>query len=93
MVTGIYQAMFSEGTKGEIFNLGNPDECKVKDLADKIIDLTGSKSEIIYSGTFREDDPMRRQPDITKAKKILGWEPKVSLVEGLQKTIEYYKTL
>jgi nucleoside-diphosphate-sugar epimerase len=84
--------MFTEATKGEIFNLGNPDEYTVKDLADKIIDLTGSKSEIKFSGTFREDDPMRRQPDITKAKKVLGWEPKVGLEEGLQKTIEYYKS-
>jgi nucleoside-diphosphate-sugar epimerase len=92
MVDGIYKAMFSDNTKGEIFNLGNPDEYTVKDLADKIIDLTGSKSEIKCSGTFRKDDPMRRQPDITKAKKILGWEPKVSLDEGLQKTIEYYKS-
>jgi dTDP-glucose 4,6-dehydratase len=93
LVDGIYKAIFSEGTKAQIFNLGNPDEYKVKDLADKIIDSIGSKSEIKYSGTFREDDPMRRQPDITKAKKVLDWEPKVSLEEGLQKTIEYYRTI
>ena len=92
MVEGICKVMFAEGTKGEILNLGNPEEYKVKELADKIIKLTGSKSEIKYSGTFRKDDPMRRQPDITKAKKVLGWEPKVNLDEGLQKTIEYYKT-
>jgi nucleoside-diphosphate-sugar epimerase len=85
--------MLSEGTKGEIYNLGNPDEYKVKNLAEKIIKLTGSKSEIKYSGTFRKDDPMRRQPDSIKAKKVLGWEPKVGLDEGLQKTIEYYKSL
>lgn len=90
LVEGIYKAMFSDNTKGEIFNLGNPDEYTVKDLADKIIKLTGSKSKVKYSGIFREDDPMRRQPDITKAKKVLNWEPKVSLDEGLQKTIEYY---
>ena len=93
LVDGIYKAMFFDGTNVQIFNLGNPDEYKVKDLAEKIIKLTGSKSEIKYSGTFREDDPMRRQPDITKAKKILDWEPKVGLEEGLQKTIEYYKSL
>ncbi|MCX6704775.1 MAG: SDR family oxidoreductase [Candidatus Woesebacteria bacterium] len=93
MVEGIFKAMFSDNTKGEIFNLGNPDEYTVKQLADKIIELTESKSEIKYTGTFRKDDPMRRQPDITKAKKILDWEPKVSLDEGLQKTIEYYKGL
>ena len=92
MIAGICQAMFSGSTKGEIFNLGNPDEYTVKDLADKIIKLTGSKSKIKFSGTFRKDDPMRRRPDITKAKKVLNWEPKVSLDEGLQKTIEYYKS-
>jgi nucleoside-diphosphate-sugar epimerase len=92
LVEGIFKAMFSDGTKGEIFNLGNPDEYKVKDLAEKIITLTNSKSEIKYNGTFREDDPMRRQPDITKAKKVLGWEPKISLDEGLQKTIDYYRS-
>jgi len=93
MAAGICKAMFSENTKGEIFNLGNPDEYTIKDLAEKIIKLTGSKSEIKYTGTFRQDDPMRRQPDITKAKTILGWEPVVGLDEGLQKTIEYYRSL
>lgn len=93
MVEGLFKAMFSEGTKGEIFNLGNPEEYSVKDLAEKIIEMTGSKSEVKYTGKFREDDPMRRQPDISKAKSILGWEPKVGLEEGLQKTIEYYKSL
>lgn len=93
MVEGIFKAMLSEGTKAEIFNLGNPDEYKVKDLADKIISLTGSKSEIRYSGVFRKDDPMRRRPDIAKAKSTLSWEPKVELTEGLKKTIEYYRSL
>lgn len=93
MVEGIFKAMFTDNTKGEIFNLGNPDEYTIKELAEKILKLTGSKSEIKYSGTFRKDDPMRRQPDITKAKKILEWEPKVNINDGLQKTIEYYKTI
>lgn len=93
LVDGIFKAMFSENTKGEIFNLGNPNEYTVKELADKVIKLTGSKSEIKFTGTFRKDDPMRRQPDITKAKNVLGWEPKISVDEGLQKTIEYYKSL
>lgn len=91
LIEGIYKAMFTDGTKGEIFNLGNQGEFTVKELADLIIKLTGSKSQIEFSGAFRENDPMRRQPDITKAKKILGWEPKISLEEGLQKTIEYYR--
>lgn len=93
MVDGISKAMFSEGTKGEIFNLGNPDEYTIKDLAAKVIALVGKNVEIKFSTKFREDDPMRRQPDITKAKTVLGWEPKVSVEVGLQKTIEYYKSL
>lgn len=92
MVEGIYQAMFSRGTKGEIFNLGNPEEYSVKDLAQKILKLTGSKSKVVYTGKFREDDPMRRRPDITKAKKVLGWQPRVSVDEGLKKTVEYYRS-
>jgi nucleoside-diphosphate-sugar epimerase len=92
MVEGIMKAMFSDSTKGEIFNLGNHDEYTVKDLAKKIVKMTGSKSEIKYTGEFRTDDPMRRQPDISKVKMVFGWEPKVKLTEGLKKTIEYYKS-
>jgi UDP-glucuronate decarboxylase len=93
MVEGIFKAMFTDKTKGEIFNLGNPDEYTIKELAEKILKLTDSKSEIKYSGSFRKDDPMRRKPDITKAKDVLSWEPKVNVDDGLQKTIEYYKSL
>lgn len=93
LVEGIFKAMFTSGTKGEIFNLGKPDEYTIKELADKITKLTGSSSEIKYSGSFRRDDPMRRKPDITKAKDTLGWEPKINVDEGLQKTIEYYRSI
>ena len=93
LVEGIKKAMFTENTKGEIFNLGNPDEFTISDLSKKVKELTGSKSEVILSNKFRPDDPMQRCPDITKAKKILNWEPKIKLEEGLQKTIEYYKNL
>lgn len=91
LVDGILKAMFTQSTKGEIFNLGNPNEFTIKELAELVKLLTGSLSETLYSGGFRENDPMRRQPDITKAKTILNWEPKIMLKEGLQKTIEYYK--
>jgi nucleoside-diphosphate-sugar epimerase len=91
LVAGLEKAMFTENTTGEIFNLGNPDEFTIKDLAEKIISLTGSDSQIVFSQNFRTDDPMRRKPDITKAKTVLGWEPKVDLSEGLRKTIEFYK--
>ena len=71
-------------------NIGNPHEMTVLDFAKKIIELTGSKSTIVYK-PLPEDDPQVRQPDISKAKKILGWEPKVALEEGLAKTIDYFR--
>jgi dTDP-glucose 4,6-dehydratase len=72
-------------------NLGNPHEMTVLEFAEKIIELTGSKSPIVYK-PLPEDDPQVRQPNISKAKKILGWEPKVKLEEGLLKTIEYFRS-
>ncbi|MDP3994593.1 MAG: SDR family oxidoreductase [bacterium] len=92
MVEGIYKAMFTKGTKGQVFNLGNPEEYTVLDLAEKIKEMTNAKSEYIFE-SLPQDDPMQRQPDISKAKEILDWEPEVSVDEGLQKTIEYYKSL
>jgi len=72
-------------------NIGNPHEMTVLEFAKKIIELTASKSEIMYK-PLPEDDPQVRQPDITKARRILGWEPKVKLEEGLMRTIEYFRT-
>lgn len=72
------------------FNLGNPDEFTVRQLADKVIALTGSKSAIVAE-PLPSDDPARRCPDISKAR-ALGWEPKVALEEGLTRTIEYFKS-
>ncbi|HEX2931756.1 MAG TPA: UDP-glucuronic acid decarboxylase family protein [Candidatus Binatia bacterium] len=72
-------------------NIGNPHEMTVLEFAKKIIELTGSKSAIVYK-PLPEDDPQVRQPDITKAKEILGWEPKVDLDKGLLKTIEYFRS-
>lgn len=92
MVEGIMKAMFEEGTRGEVFNLGNPEEYTMNDLAEKIKEMTGSVSEITFK-SLPPDDPKQRQPDITKAKTILKWEPSVSVDEGLQKTIEFYKSL
>lgn len=73
-------------------NIGNPKEFKIIDLANKIIELTGSASKIIYE-PLPEDDPMQRQPDISLAKRVLKWEPAVSLEHGLQRTIEYFSSL
>jgi dTDP-glucose 4,6-dehydratase len=71
-------------------NIGNPHEMTVLEFAKKIIEITGSKSPIVFK-PLPEDDPQVRQPDISKAKAILGWEPKVKLEDGLQKTIEYFR--
>jgi nucleoside-diphosphate-sugar epimerase len=84
------KVMFADNLKGEVFNLGNPEEYQVKDLAEKIKALTGSSSAIA-SGPLPEDDPTQRKPDITKIKTALGWEPRISVDEGLKKTIEFYK--
>ena len=73
-------------------NIGNPNEFTILELAKTIIELTNSKSKLIFL-PLPEDDPMQRQPDITLAKKMLQWEPKVSLKIGLNKTIEYFDTL
>jgi UDP-glucuronate decarboxylase len=70
-------------------NIGNPNEFTIRELADAVIELTGSKSEII-SKPLPTDDPVQRQPDITIARDTLGWEPKIQLKEGLQKTIAYF---
>ena len=70
-------------------NIGNPGEFTILELAQKVIELTGSKSQIVYR-PMPEDDPKQRQPDITQAKAVLGWEPKVQLEAGLKKTIEYF---
>jgi nucleoside-diphosphate-sugar epimerase len=92
MVEGIFKAMFEDKTKGEIFNLGNPEEYTMMELAQKIKEMTKSESEIVF-GPLPPDDPQQRQPDISKAKSVLGWEPQVKLSDGLLKTIEYYKSL
>lgn len=72
-------------------NLGNPEEVSILDIAHRVISLTGSRSEIVFEG-LPEDDPKRRCPDIGKAKENLGWQPRVSLEEGLKKTVEYFKS-
>ena len=92
LVEGICKAMMSQNTDGEIFNLGNPEEYKMIDLAKKIKEMTGSNSKIVYTD-LPEDDPSRRCPDISKAKKILDWEPKIKVDEGLQKTIDFDRNI
>ncbi len=89
LADGIYRLMLSDVTTP--VNIGNPSEITILDLAEKIIEITKSKSRIVFK-TLPEDDPKVRQPDISKAKKLLEWEPKVSLEEGLKNTIEWFKT-
>ena len=93
MIDGLMKFMFADNTKGEIVNLGSEDEHSVLEYASLVKELTDSKSEIVFSEDLPEDDPIRRKPDISKARSLLGWEPKVSLEEGVRKTIEYYRNL
>jgi len=87
LIEGIYRLLLSD--EGEPTNIGNPSEMTVLEFAREIVRLTGSTSEIIFT-ELPEDDPKVRQPDISKARRILGWSPKVGLEEGLGKTIEYF---
>ncbi|HEY5235828.1 MAG TPA: hypothetical protein VIJ14_06595, partial [Rhabdochlamydiaceae bacterium] len=73
-------------------NIGNPGEYTVQEIADKVIEFTGTKSEIVYR-KLPSDDPKKRRPDITLAKEILGWKPTIGLDQGLRLTIEFFKTL
>jgi UDP-glucuronate decarboxylase len=83
--------MNTENLTGPV-NLGNPTEMTILDLAKKVIELTNSKSKITFN-SLPVDDPVRRCPDISLAKEKLNWEPKVPLEEGLEKIVEYYKSL
>jgi dTDP-glucose 4,6-dehydratase len=89
LVDGIIRLMLS-GVNDPV-NIGNPREMTLKALAETIIRMTGSPSTIVYK-PLPVDDPKVRQPDITRAKALLGWEPKVQLEEGLKETIEYFRT-
>ena len=73
-------------------NIGNPEEYSIKDIAYKIISLVNSKSSIVYK-KLPSDDPKRRKPDITLAKELLGWSPKIGIKDGLERTIAYFKQL
>lgn len=92
MVEGLIQAIMLDSAKGEVINLGNDDERKISDIAVMIKDMVGCKSEIVFE-ELPEDDPLTRKPDIGKAKKILNWTPKISLEEGLKKTINYFRNV
>jgi dTDP-glucose 4,6-dehydratase len=88
LVEGIYRLLLSDYHMP--VNIGNPSEITLLQFAEEILKLTGSKSKIVYE-PLPQDDPKQRQPDITKAREILGWEPKVDRSEGLKRTLEYFK--
>ncbi|AFK02156.1 NAD-dependent epimerase/dehydratase [Emticicia oligotrophica DSM 17448] len=90
LVEGIYRLLLSDYAYP--VNIGNPSEITMNEFAEEIIKLTGTDQKIVYK-PLPKDDPKQRQPDITKAKEILGWEPKVSRAEGLKLTYEYFKSL
>ena len=90
LIEGIYKVLILDKNPQSPINLGNPNEFKMVELADTIKELTGSKSEIM-NYPLPEDDPKQRCPDISLAKSALNWEPTVNLVEGLEKTIKYFK--
>lgn len=90
LIDGIIKLMASDQV-GPI-NIGNPKEFSIKQLAELVVQLTGSKSEVVYTD-LPADDPRQRQPDITLARKHLGWEPYTELEDGLKKTIDWFKTI
>jgi UDP-glucuronate decarboxylase len=92
LVDGLMRLMNSPAKVMGPINLGNPEERTVKELAERIIALTGSKSKLVYK-KLPTDDPRRRQPDITKAKKILRFNPTVGIDQGLAETISYFKKI
>ncbi|MEE9259254.1 MAG: UDP-glucuronic acid decarboxylase family protein [Nitrospinaceae bacterium] len=88
LVEGLYRLLTSN--LNEPVNIGNPSEMTIREMAEKILQVSGSKSKITYT-PLPQDDPKVRQPDISKARERLGWEPRVPLEEGLQKTLEYFQ--
>jgi len=90
LIEGIYRLLMSD--YAQPVNIGNPDEITIKQFCEEIIKLTGTTQKIVYK-ELPQDDPKQRRPDITKAREILGWEPKIGRAEGLKITYEYFKSL
>ena len=92
LLEGMVRLMNSEDSFTGPVNMGNPEEYTILELAENIIDLTGSKSQLVYE-LLPADDPLQRQPDISLAREKFSWEPKIQLREGLRKTIDYFETI
>lgn len=91
-IDGIYRAMTYDGTAGEVFNLGNPQECTILELARIVAGLCGVEFNVVHR-PLPADDPRRRRPDISKAKRVLGWEPVTPLETGLRMTLSYFSSV
>jgi nucleoside-diphosphate-sugar epimerase len=90
-IEGLLRLASIDAAEGQVINIGNVNEITVLELAQKVIALTGSESSLSFY-PLPEDDPLRRRPDITRAKEILGWEPKASLENGLVRTIDWVRS-
>jgi len=88
LVEGVYRLLMSD--ESEPVNIGNPDEISIREFAEEVVALTGSTSTIVFE-PLPADDPKVRQPDITKAREVLGWEPKVSRTDGLKRTLQFFR--
>jgi dTDP-glucose 4,6-dehydratase len=88
LIEGIWR--LSRANFNEPVNIGNPSEYSIKQFAELIIKITGSKSPLVYK-PLPQDDPKQRKPDISRAKQLLGWQPTISVEDGLRKTIEYFR--
>jgi UDP-glucuronate decarboxylase len=92
MVDGLVRLMNTMDDVTGPINLGNPQEISVRTLAELVLRLTGSRSSLVFR-PLPSDDPTQRCPDITRAHQVLGWQPRVELINGLQQTIDYFRTL
>ncbi len=91
LVRGMIAMMEQDETVGPV-NLGNPEEITIRTLAERILEITGSSSELVFR-PLPQDDPCRRKPDIALARRVLGWEPEIPLEEGLARTVDYFRSL
>jgi UDP-glucuronate decarboxylase len=92
LIDGLVRMMGSGKTMPGPINIGNPHEISVRELAERVLDLTGSRSRIVHR-PLPQDDPLQRCPDIRRAREALGWEPRVELQDGLRRTIDYFDRL